>query len=83
MSHDTQVAPAHAARQLAHFFGQIADTTEWNHACWQGLFARLLGAGKTPAELTLGEIQIAVDQVKARWEHCQATVPNGGRGALS
>lgn len=75
MSHDTQVAPAHAARQLAHFFGQIADTTEWNHACWQGLFARLLGAGKTPAELTLGEIQNAVDQVKARRADCQDTGP--------
>ncbi|UQA22130.1 hypothetical protein [Stenotrophomonas sp. NY11291] len=75
MSHDTQVAPAQSARQLAHFFGQIADTTEWNHACWQGLFARLLGAGKTPAELTLGEIQTAIDQVVTRWADCQGTGP--------
>lgn len=68
-------APAHAARQLAHFFGQIADTTEWNHACWQALFARLLGAGRTPAELTLGEIQTAIDQVMTRWADCQGTGP--------
>lgn len=75
MSHDTQVAPAQAARNLALHFGQIADTTEWNHACWQALFARLLGAGKLPAELTLGEIQHAIDQVQAAWEHACSPLP--------
>jgi hypothetical protein len=75
MSHDTQVAPAQAARQIAHYFGQIADTTEWNHACWQALFSRLIGAGKAPEALTLGEIQIAIDQVHVAWGDACAPHP--------
>lgn len=75
MSHDTQVAPAHAARQIAQYFGQIADSTEWNHACWQSLFARLVATGKPPEALTLADIQHAIDQVHIAWGDACAAYP--------
>lgn len=80
MAHQSHLA---RARQLAQLFGQIADTTEWNHACWLALFARLLGPGIAPAELTLADVQRAIEQTSASWPTGCASAANGGPRALS
>ena len=60
MSIDTQVAPASAARQVAHYFGLIADTLDWNHTDWLALGARLESCGKPIHALTLADVESAV-----------------------
>lgn len=64
MAQTRHVATACAPRQLAHYFGQIADTTQWEHANWQSLFAHLLCAGKAPADLRLGDVLCAIKRVE-------------------
>lgn len=60
MSIDTRGAPASAARQVAHYFGLIADTLDWNHTDWLALGARLEASGKPVHALTLADIETAV-----------------------
>jgi len=60
MSMDTQGAPASAARQIAYYFGLIADTLDWNHADWLALGARLEASGKPVHALTLADVETAV-----------------------
>ena len=48
------------ARQLAFTIGLIADTTEWPHADYQALTARLLAPGTPVLELTLGQVVDAI-----------------------
>jgi len=50
-----------AAPQIARHFGNIADTLDWPHPRWLALMARLVASGKDPAELTLGQVQAAID----------------------
>jgi len=60
MSHDTLAAPSRFAVRIAHHFGEIADTLDWDHSRWLALDACLQVAGKAPEALTLGEVQQAI-----------------------
>lgn len=60
MSHDTLAAPSRFATRIAHHFGNIADTLDWDHSRWLALSARLVATGKGPEALTLGEVQHAI-----------------------
>ncbi|HEL4771891.1 hypothetical protein EIELFIGP_03837 [Stenotrophomonas maltophilia] len=60
MSHDTLAAPSRFATRLAHHFGEIADTLDWDHSRWLALTVRLDATGKAPEALTLGEVQQAI-----------------------
>ncbi|MCL1560850.1 MULTISPECIES: hypothetical protein [Xanthomonas] len=71
MSYDAQEAPASAARQVAYFFGLIANTLDWNHAAWLALMARLEGTGKAIHALTLADIETAVAAVDALFKEAQ------------
>lgn len=68
MSYDAQEAPANAARQIAYYFGLIADTLDWKHDAWLALNAKLQAAGKAPHALTLAAVQAAVEAVRAEQE---------------
>ncbi|UKE73237.1 hypothetical protein [Xanthomonas graminis] len=65
MSYDAQEAPASAARKLAHYFGQIADTLDWNHTAWLALQAALQALGKAPEALTLADVAAAIASINA------------------
>jgi len=65
MSIDTQGAPASAARQIAHYFGLIADTLDWNHTDWLALAARLEAFGRPVHALTLADVETAVTATRA------------------
>lgn len=71
MSYDAQEAPAAAARQIAHYFGLIANTLEWNHAAWLSLMARLGVTGKAIHTLTLSDVETAIAAVDAMWKEAQ------------
>lgn len=68
MPYRTQEAPASAARQIAYFFGEIANTLDWNHAAWLALSAKLQATGKPVHALTLADVQAAIDAVTAELE---------------
>jgi len=68
MSYDAQEAPANAARQIAYYFGLIADTLDWKHDAWLALNAKLQASGKSPHALTLADVQTAVAAVRAEQE---------------
>lgn len=65
MSYDTQDAPANHARQIAHYFGQIANTLDWHHASWLALMAALGAIGKPVESLTLADVQHAIEGINA------------------
>ncbi|CEH87661.1 conserved hypothetical protein [Xanthomonas citri pv. citri] len=65
MSYDAQEAPANAARQIAHYFGLIADTLDWNHTAWLALQAKLQAMGKAPEALTLADVEAAISSINA------------------
>ncbi|MEB1944329.1 hypothetical protein VDR83_21325 [Xanthomonas campestris pv. campestris] len=71
MSYDTQEAPASAARQVAHYFGLIANTLEWKHAAWLSLMARLEGTGNATHALTLADVAAAIAVVDAVYTEAQ------------
>jgi len=60
MSHGTLAAPSRFATCLAHYFGEVADTLDWDHCRWLALTARLEATGKAPEALTLAEVQHAI-----------------------
>ncbi|MFK3844652.1 hypothetical protein [Stenotrophomonas sp. NPDC078853] len=60
MSNDTPAAPSRFAIRIAHHFGEIADTLDWDHSRWQALDACLQTTGKSVESLTLGEVQHAI-----------------------
>lgn len=68
MTYDAQEAPANAARQIAYYFGLIADTLDWNHQAWLALSAKLQAGGKAPHALALADVQAAIDAVRAEQE---------------
>lgn len=68
MSYDAQEAPANAARQIAHYFGLIADTLDWQQEAWLALNAKLQASGKAPHALALADVQAAIDAVRAEQE---------------
>lgn len=54
------------ARQIAFYFGAIADTTDWEHADWQALSIRLQASGTPISDLTLHQVHAAItDTVRA------------------
>lgn len=63
MSHDTLAAPSRFAVRIAHHFGEIADTLDWDHSRWLALDACLQASGKPAESLTLGEVQRAIATV--------------------
>ncbi|MBV6887923.1 hypothetical protein ACCP91_05215 [Xanthomonas axonopodis pv. cyamopsidis] len=65
MTYDAQEAPANAARQIAHYFGLIADTLDWNHTAWLALQAKLQAMGKAPEALTLADVEAAISSTNA------------------
>lgn len=65
MTYDAQEAPANAARQIAHYFGLIADTLDWNHTAWLALQAKLQAMGKAPEALTLADVEAAISSINA------------------
>ncbi|QOY23266.1 hypothetical protein FYK61_18970 [Xanthomonas citri] len=65
MSYDAQEAPAAAARQIAHYFGLIANTLDWNHTAWLALQAKLQASGKAPEALTLADVTAAIATINA------------------
>jgi hypothetical protein len=65
MSYDAQEAPASAARQLAYYFGLIADTLDWNQPSWLALQAALQAIGKAPEALTLADVAAAIASINA------------------
>ncbi|UXW17636.1 hypothetical protein IXO493_008615 [Xanthomonas oryzae pv. oryzae] len=71
MSYDAQEAPAAAARQIAHYFGLIANTLDWNHTAWLHLTARLEGTGKAIHALTLADVDGAIATVDALYAEAQ------------
>lgn len=60
MSLDTLAAPSRFAVRIAHHFGAIADTLDWDHSRWLTLDVRLQATGKAPEALTLAEVNAAI-----------------------
>jgi len=60
MSLDTLAAPSRFAVRIAHHFGEIADTLDWDHSRWLALDVRLQATGKAPEALTLAEVNAAI-----------------------
>lgn len=60
MSHDSCAVPSRFSARIAHHFGEIADTLDWDHSRWLALDVRLQATGKAPETLTLDEIQHAI-----------------------
>ncbi|WP_312320427.1 hypothetical protein [Stenotrophomonas sp.] len=60
MSLDTLNAPSRFPVRIAHHFGEIANTLEWDHSLWLALGVRLQGTGKAPDALTLAEVEQAI-----------------------
>jgi hypothetical protein len=48
--------------RLAHYFGAIADSLEWDHSSWVGLCSQLQLVRRNPGELTLSEIQLMLTE---------------------
>ncbi|AZR35769.1 hypothetical protein [Xanthomonas vasicola] len=71
MPYDAQEAPANAARQIAHYFGLIADTLDWNHTAWLALQAKLQATGKAIHALTLADVAAAIAAVDALLREAQ------------
>lgn len=67
MKHHTPATPGSSpARQIAFYFGAIADTTDWEHADWQALSIRLQASGTPISDLTLHQVHTAIaDTVRA------------------
>jgi hypothetical protein len=67
MRDNTQATPGSSpARQIAFYFGAIADTTDWEHADWQALSVRLQASAKPIASLTLQQVYVAItDTIRA------------------
>jgi hypothetical protein len=69
MKHETQATPGSSpARQIAFYFGAIADTTDWEHSDWQALSIRLQASGTPISDLTLHQVHVAIiDTVRAAY----------------
>lgn len=67
MKHHTPATSGSSpARQIAFYFGAIADTTDWEHSDWQALSIRLQASGTPISDLTLRQVHAAItDTVRA------------------
>lgn len=64
MSHNTPIAPANPRRAIASAFGEIANTTDWNHHAWLALMVKLEAADKPVTDITLADVVAAIDAVR-------------------
>lgn len=65
MQSSSKDIPAAEAREIAHYFGQVADTLEWQHGTWLALSVKLAALGKPASSLTLADVSAAIAAVKA------------------
>ena len=49
-------------RQIATYFGAIADTIEWNHEAWLALSARLQASGTPIGDLSLHQVHTCITE---------------------
>lgn len=69
MRNDTQATSADSpARQIAFYFGAIANTLDWTHDQWLALNARLQVSGAPIGELTLHQVHVVI-QATVRGSH--------------
>lgn len=80
MSQDTQtppaaagpaVAPSSRVRLIARIFGQVADTTEWPYEKWQALMARLIVAKPVIADMTMGDVVVAIEATEQQFQEAR------------
>ena len=65
MRKHAQATPGNSPqRQIATYFGAIADTLEWNHDDWLALSARLQASGTPIGELTLRQVHTCIHALK-------------------
>lgn len=61
MRKDTPATPGNSpARQIATYFGAIADTLDWHYTDWQALNARLQSSGTPIGKLTLDQVHTLI-----------------------
>lgn len=66
MSLDTPATSGkNPARQIAVYFGAIADTLDWQQPEWLALNARLQACGTPVRELTLQQVYAAITATRA------------------
>lgn len=64
MSNDSLAAPTRVAVHLAHYFGDISDSLEWNSSAWVDLEKRLAATTRPLDSLTIGEIMQALSETR-------------------
>jgi len=60
MTAESSVCSRTFTSRLAHCFGAIADSLEWDHSSWADLCGQLQLIRPDPGELTLSEIQLTL-----------------------
>ena len=64
MSNGSLAAPTRVTVHLAHFFGDISDSLEWNSSAWVELEERLAATTRPLDSLTIGEIMQALAETR-------------------
>jgi hypothetical protein len=64
MSNDSLAAPSRVTVHLAHYFGDISDSLEWNSSAWVELEERLAATTRPLDSLTIGEIMQALAETR-------------------
>lgn len=64
MNSDNLAAPTRVTVHLAHYFGDISDSLEWNSSAWVDLEKRLAATTRPLDSLTIGEIMQALDETR-------------------
>lgn len=64
MSNDSLAAPTRVTVHLAHYFGDISDSLEWNSSAWVELEERLAATTRPLDSLTIGEIMQVLSETR-------------------
>jgi len=64
MPNDSLAAPTRVTVRLAHYFGDISDSLEWNSSAWVELEERLAATTRPLDSLTIGEIMQALAETR-------------------
>jgi len=64
MTSDNLAAPTRVTVHLAHYFGDISDSLEWNSSAWVELEERLAATTRPLDSLTIGEIMQALSDTR-------------------
>lgn len=64
MNSDNLAAPTRVTVHLAHYFGDISDSLEWNSSAWVELEERLAATTRPLDSLTIGEIMQALAETR-------------------